>query len=247
MGEDRKPVKFGNERVPTGIPGLDKLIEGGFVKNSSVLVRGDTGTGKTLFCLQYLHYGAKECEEPGVFISFAESNEAIYNHGKKFGWDLEGLAKKNLFGVIRYEPHEVVRIMNEGGGLLGDTVESLGAKRLAIDSLTAYQLFFENQYKANQSVLELFEMLKKWNVTAVVTSELPVTFAHETRDRLGFLTEGIINLYHMRSQSTRVRALEIIKLRDTSHSEKINIFAISKDGIRLLKSVEEVSFDGGEE
>jgi len=234
-----KAAESENGRVPTGIPGLDRLIEGGFVRRSSVLIRGDTGTAKTIFCLQFLYHGAKNMDEPGVLISFAESSDAIFHHGRKFGWDLEGLAKKNMFEVIRYDPHEVVKIMDEGGGLIRDTVESLGARRIAIDSLTAYQLFFENQYKSNQSVLGLFEMLKKWNVTAVVTSELPVSVSHETKDRLGFLTEGIINLYHMRRQSSRIRALEVIKMRDTSHNEEVNLFAITKEGIKVSKGFRE--------
>lgn len=226
-----------HSRVSTGIPGLDDLVEGGLVKNSSVLVRGDTGTAKTIFCLQYLHHGASALNEAGVYISFAESREAVYNHGRKFGWDLEGLTKAGRFEVIRYEPHEVVKIMEEGGGLIRDTVESIGAKRVAIDSLTAYEMFFESQYKANQSVLSLFEMLKKWEVTALVTSELPVSISREARDRLGFLTEGIINLYHVRRHTSRVRALEIIKMRDTSHNEEINLFAIGKKGIKVFRGL----------
>ena len=224
-------------RVPSGIPGLDSLIEGGFVLNSSVLIRGDTGAAKTLFCLQSLHYGAKFLNEPGVYISFAESKEATYNHGWEFGWDFEGLTRKKMFEVIRFEPHEVVKIMEEGGGLIMDTVESIGAKRIAIDSLTAYEMFFENRYKANQSVLSLFELLKKWEVTAMVTAELPVSLNREASDRLGFLTEGIINLYHARRRTTRVRALEIIKMRDTCHDESVNLFTISKSGLKVSKGL----------
>lgn len=170
-----------------------------------------------------------------MFISFAESRDALYNHGAKFGWDLDALTKDDKFEMIRYEPHEVVRIMEEGGGLIRDTVESIGAKRVAIDSLTAYQMFFENKYKANQSVLRLFELLKKWNVTALVTSELPVSLVQESRDRLGFLTEGIINLYHIRQQSSRIRALEVLKMRDTCHNEGINKLVIGKTGLKVLR------------
>jgi len=227
-------------RVPSGIPGLDPLIEGGFVKNSSILVRGDTGAAKTLFCLQYLHHGARFADEPGVYISFAESKEAIYNHGLQFGWDFRGLTKEKKFEVIRYEPHEVVKIMEEGGGLIRDTVESIGAKRITIDSLTAYEMFFENRYKANQSVLSLFELLKKWEVTSLVTAELAVSLNRESSDRLGFLTEGIINLYHARRHTARVRALEIIKMRDTAHDEAVNLFTISKGGLRVFKGLREI-------
>ncbi|MEW6722950.1 MAG: ATPase domain-containing protein [Candidatus Micrarchaeota archaeon] len=232
--------KDGSPRIPTGIPGLDRMLEGGFVRKSSVLVRGSTGTAKTLFSLQFLYHGAIEEEEPGVYISFAESREATYNHGRKFRWELEKLAGKGLFTVIRYDPHEIVKIMEEGGGLVRDTIESLGAKRLAIDSLTAYEMFFESRYKANQSVLSLFELLKRWEVTSVVTSEFPVSPKKEASDRLGFLTDGIINLYHIRMKDSRMRALEIVKMRDTVHSEEVNRFVIEKDGVKVFRGLRKV-------
>ncbi len=225
------------ERIPAGIDGLDNLIEGGFVKNSTIMVRGGTGTGKTIFCLQYLYKGAVDHSEPGVYISFSESEETIYQHGISFCWDIEALVKKNMFVVARYEPHEMVSMVAEGGGSLRDIVESTGAKRIAIDSLTAYRMVFENEYKANESVLELLEMLRKWDVTAVVTSEFPVTPDSEDGGKLGFLTDGLINLYHLREDAHRLRTLEIIKMRDTNHSQSTNLFTIGKDGLKVVKEL----------
>lgn len=224
-------IKDKIERTKTGIYNLDKLSSGGFVKNSTVLVRGDTGTGKTTFCLQYLYRGAKDYGEPGVFISFSESIRAIHQHGIAYNWDLDDLIRKNELVVLRYEPHEVVNIMDQGGGSLRDTVESLGAKRLVIDSLTAYEMVFETPYQANKSILSLFEMLTKWDSTTLVTSEYPVSPQHESGGRLGFLTDGILNLYNIRKRSQRIRALEILKMRDTDHDNKVNLFKISKNGI----------------
>ncbi|MBU0532419.1 hypothetical protein KKB44_02905 [Candidatus Micrarchaeota archaeon] len=223
------------ERVPTGIGGLDKLMEGGFVKNSTIMIRGDTGNGKTLFCLQYLYKGAKDYDEPGVYISFSESTETICQHGTSFGWDLKELIKKDKLAIVRYEPHEIVGIIAQGGGSLRDVVEDMKAKRLVIDSLTAYEMVFENQYRANESVLNLFELLRKWDSTALVTSEVAVTPEHASGGRLGFLTDAIINLYHCRTDSTRKRAMEILKMRDTNHSDYLNEFEIGKNGLKITK------------
>ncbi|MEM4679227.1 MAG: ATPase domain-containing protein, partial [Candidatus Jordarchaeales archaeon] len=60
------------ERVKTGIPGLDEITNGGFVKGTNILVTGGAGTGKTIFCMQFLYYGAKEYDEPGVFVTLEE-------------------------------------------------------------------------------------------------------------------------------------------------------------------------------
>lgn len=223
-------------RIPTGIKGFDELIHGGLVKNSVVLVQGDTGTNKTLFCIEYLYNGAVIYDEPGIFISFSESESAIIQHAKTFGRDLEELKKKKKFAFVKYSPHEIVNVLSEGGGSIRDTIESIGAKRLVIDSLTAYALFFESKYKANESILNLFEMLRDWNTTSLVTAEVSVSIDHRREANLGFLTDGIINMYHFRrgKDSDILRALEIVKMRDTKHNEDINLFEIDKDGIKII-------------
>lgn len=227
------------ERIQSGIPGLDSMLEGGIPKNSITLLCGASGSGKTLLALQYLYNGVMEHDEPGVYISFSESPEAIYQHGRVFGWDLEALAAKNKFAVIRYEPHEVVRIIEEGGGLIRDTVESIGAKRLVIDSLTAYELLFDNEYKRNESILYLFELLRKWGTTALLTSESWVvpnaTTSGAVGDRIGFLTDGIIHLYYIRKRGRQTRALEVIKMRDTTHEVQLRKFELVESGLKICK------------
>lgn len=231
MAKGRRSTVNDVERVASGIPGLDEMIKGGFPRNSSVIVRGGTGTGKTILCLQYLYNGAAEHGESGVFISFAESRKAIHDHGRGFGWDLERLEKRNELAIIRYEPHEVMKVMEEGGGSIRDTIESIGTKRLVIDSISAYEMLFEQRYKANESVLNLFELLRGWNATSLVTAETPLKPSVESKERTGFLSDGILNLYYLRRGDRRVRALEVIKMRDTVHTDQVRMFTIGKNGV----------------
>jgi len=226
------------ERVPTGIDGLDKMIEGGFVNNTTVMLRGGSGTGKTLFCLQYLYHGITKYKQPGVFFSFAETKDSVFRHGRVLGWDFEGLEKKGLFEFVKYEPHEVAKTMEEGGGAIKEMMEAMKAKRLVIDSLTAYSLLFDSKYKQHESILTLFEMLTKASCTTLVTSEVPVTMEYETKGRLGFLTDGIINLYYLRSGTKRIRGLEIIKMRDTTHMDRLSKFSIDKKGVVVSPGVD---------
>ena len=221
------------KRVKTGIRGLDELVGGGFVKNSTVLVRGDTGTAKTLFALSYLYNGAKKYDEPGVFVTLSETEESIIEHGKMFGWDLEKLIEDEMLSIVRFEPHEIANMVREGGGSMYDTIESLEAKRLVIDCLSAYELVFENAYKATISFRDLFEMLKDKEVTSIVTSESSVTPENERREKHGYLTDTIINLYSVRERAKKYRALEVVKMRHTQHDEKINKFSIDKKGIKI--------------
>ncbi len=221
----------GIKRVPTGIEGLDEMIQGGFVERSIVLLSGSAGTGKTIMTLQYLYKGAVEHNEPGVFISFNEQKEAIYTHAKLFGWDLEKLERQGLFAFIRYEPHEVHRILHEGGGTIKDTIDMLGAKRLGVDSLTSYRLMFQDPYKENEALIEFFSLLRKWHLTTLLVAEIGQTDFNRIEDRSVFLSDGVIYTYYIRKEQSRARALEVLKMRDTKHLERICPFVITPKGV----------------
>ena len=66
------------ERISTGTPGLDSLIEGGIPKGSTILVAGNSGTGKTILCSQFIYDGLTTKDENGLYISFGESKEQFY-------------------------------------------------------------------------------------------------------------------------------------------------------------------------
>ncbi|MEK6982261.1 MAG: ATPase domain-containing protein [Candidatus Micrarchaeota archaeon] len=221
------------QRTPSGIPGLDTVTNGGFIKNSVILVRGGTGTCKTTMATQFLVNGSKEVDENSAFISFSETKESVYATAKGFGWDLDKLEKQGKFAFIKYSPYEVEKVVAEGGGTIRDTIEEIGAKRLVIDSLTAYSLLFQNEYRATESILQLFDTLKSWDCTVLVTDEIEVRPQSVSAGRLGFLTDGIMNTYYLRSGNGRVRALEVLKMRYSTHSDKIVPFEINSKGISV--------------
>ena len=145
-----------SDRTPSGIFGLDELIDGGLEKESTTLVMGDAGCGKTTFLSQFLYNGAVQYGEPSVLLSFEEPSASIIKHMGRYGFDFAALEKQELFTSINYRPHEVKKLVDEGGGLIWDTISSIGAKRLAIDSLTSYAMLFESLYQAREAELLLF-------------------------------------------------------------------------------------------
>ena len=72
-------------RVKTGIKGFDELIEGGFPKNSSILVCGGPGCGKTIFASEFIYNGAKKYNEKGMYVSFEQNSDSIKNQARQFG------------------------------------------------------------------------------------------------------------------------------------------------------------------
>lgn len=228
--ESKKPKTI-SQRVATGIPGLDETIENGIIKNSSVLVGGGAGSGKTIFCMQFLVNGIDEFDEPGVFISFEQTPEELLEDFSRFNWGLKKKIEQKKLVILHFTPEEVNKFLESGGGIVRDTIESIGAKRLVIDSLTAFTLLFKNDLTTRKAVLQLFKSMAKWNVTTLVTSEQEPDPENHISTIMEFEVDGVILLYNLRKGDVRERSLEIYKMRATQHSAKIFPMKIEDAGI----------------
>jgi len=213
------------ERVKTGIPGLDKLIQGGFVKGSAVLISGGTGTGKTIFCLQYLWEGLKN-GEPGIYITLEESSDEIKKDALVFGFDFRSYEKDGKFKIIE-------KNVFEDPNLEFFDIEKLKAKRVVIDSVSLLSLVIGDKASLRNRLLELIRSLKKRNTTILLTSER----VGDNLSRLGveeFLVDGVIVLDFTPIGPQAGRSLFIKKMRRTNHSEDIHPIEIGKEGLKVL-------------
>ena len=113
------------ERVATGIKNFDKLIDGGFEKNSINIIGGNSGSGKSIFSTQFLINGMKK-NENCLYITFEEKKEPFYEHMKEFSWDLQKYEDIELFTFLEYTPSKVKAMLEEGGG----AIESVILKKL---------------------------------------------------------------------------------------------------------------------
>src|SRR3989344_2854582 len=98
--------KSDSDRVQTGIAGFDKLAQGGFVRNSLNLVSGGAGSGKSIFCLQFIYNGIQNYNENGLYITFDENEESIRGDAAPFGWNLLDLEKKKRLVVLALQPFD---------------------------------------------------------------------------------------------------------------------------------------------
>ena len=92
------------ERVKTGIPGLDELIEGGFPRGDTILIAGKAGTGKSILATQFIYKGAIEYDEPGVFVTLEEPPHLIKRNMLRFGMDLDALIAKGKISIVDLSP-----------------------------------------------------------------------------------------------------------------------------------------------
>jgi len=227
-------VKFSDKRVKTGIDGLDDVMGGGFEPGSVNLLCGGPGTGKSIFALQFLVNGVEKFDEPGVYITFEESKSNIFKHVAGFGWDLKKLEDQGKLAIIEYTPENVKKLLTEGGGEVDLVVENIKAKRIVIDSLTAFALLFNDGLARMEAFLDLFKLIKRWGCTALLIAEDEQDVKKHNPQGIEFEVDGVILMYNIRKGDVRERALEILKIRGVSHSNRIFPMKITNKGIVLF-------------
>jgi len=220
-------------RVSTGVNGMNALIQGGFVKNSINLLIGGSGCGKSIFSIQFLIEGIKN-KEKVLYITFEEKKKAFYENIKEVGIDLEKLEKLGYFFFLEYTPEKVKTMLEEGGGAIENIVLTKKISRLVIDSITSFELLFDKEIEQREAVLSLFSLLRKWQVTALLTYEgSPFLEKRSTSRVLDFESDAMILLYLLRGKEERGRFIEILKMRGTDHSLHTHAYTISGSGINV--------------
>lgn len=209
------------ERVSTGIKNLDKITGGGFMKNSTNLIVGGSGNGKSIFSLQFLLEGVKRGESV-LYITFEEKKDEFYSNMLGLGWDLEKYEKSGKFFFISYTPQKVRTMLEEGGGEIESIVLTQKIDRIAMDSVTAFVMLFKDQVAMREGTLALFSMLRSWTCTSLLIYERdPLIDEREKSRVLEFETDALIFLYYVREKEKRERYLEVYKMRGTDHSKSI--------------------------
>ena len=225
-------------RCPTGIAGLDEITNGGIPRGRPTLICGGPGCGKTLFGIEFLVRGVAQ-GEPGVLVAFEERPEELAQNVTSLGFDLRRLEKqKKLF--VEYIHIERSEIDETGeydlDGLffrLGDAIDSVGAKRVVLDTLESLFSGFNNEAILRAELRRLFRWLKDRGVTTVITAERGDGAL--TRQGLEeYVSDCVIVLDHRLSDQIATRRLRVVKYRGTSHGTNEYPFLIDKDGIDVL-------------
>ncbi len=227
------------EKAPTGINGLDDITYGGLPKGRPTLVTGSAGSGKTLMSMEFLVKGAQKYYEPGVFMAFEETAEDLTKNFASLGFDLDELETRNKL-VVDYVYIDKSEIEETGEydleGLfirLGLAIDSIGAKRVVLDTLEVLFSGFQNEAILRSELRRLFRWLKEKGVTAIVTGERGE--ASLTRYGLEeYVADCVILLDNRMEKQIATRRLRIIKYRGSRHGTNEYPFMIEKDGISVL-------------
>jgi len=215
------------ERVPTGIKGLDPLIEGGFPQGSLILVAGNAGVGKTIFGAEFLHEGATKFGQKGVYVSFAEGRENFNENMLRLGLDFEKLEESGRIRVL-----DLVTVKEAGMEtvmeIIASEIHSLGAERLVIDSFSALTCAFDAKINVRILIHILSKMIRQAGCTALLVTEIPTGNTQIGFGIEEFVADGILILKRVRIEDRLARKMEMVKLRGTKLEE--NTFFFSLEG-----------------
>ncbi len=216
---------------PSGIAGLDELMEGGFEEGSINLVTGKTGTGKSIFSAQFVYNGAKKYKEKGLYITTGDTMKNIKKQSSKLGWDMDALEKEGMLKVVEVEPYDIEKLLEN----ISVGKEMAQAKRVVIDSVSMFELYMQDPYKIRKNLFSILQKLRDMGKTVVVVAEVPEDSKNLSRTGvIEFMVDSVILLQYLGIAKCK-RSLMIRKMRLTDHSSEIHPFEISTNGIKILK------------
>ncbi len=222
-----------NKRIKTYIKGFDNLIQGGFPRNSNILISGKPGTGKTIFSIQYLINGVRENNEIGIYFSFEEKKEDIIEQAEQFDFNLKNLELKGKIKVISLGIDDINK------GIINDILEIIkntNTKRVVIDSITtlAYLNPKEDQNNIDNLSIKKFlytfisKLKENSNFTTLIISQKD----EEVADSISrYICDGVIDIEYESMGGDFSRNLIINKMRKTKNDEDIHPLEISEKGI----------------
>jgi len=226
------------EKIKTGVSGLDSVLKGGLRKNSSLLLTGAPGTGKTIMALQFIYNGAKEYNQPGLFISTEEGLKDLRKFAKNLGMDITRLEKKGKIILFEKPLFSLKGGISSIKGLI-EVIKRKKIKRVALDSITFFEYLYpkynKNVMEFRRQVLMFLQKMKKADVTFVAVSERSITDLDKLEyDAMDFVFEGFIVLSRIRKGSYFERVLTVSKIRGQDHSLDVYPVKIGTGGLQVL-------------
>ena len=226
-------------KCPTGIQGLDEITGGGLPRGRPTLVCGGAGAGKTLLSIEFVVRGAVTYGEPGVFMSFEETSEELAKNVASLGFDLADLEKQKLLAldfvyVERREIEETGEYDLEGLFIrLGHAIDSVGAKRVVLDTVEALFAGFPNELILRAELAPPLPLAEGQGRHRLITGEQ----GEGTLTRHGleeYVSDCVLLLDHRVVDQIATRRLRFVKYRGSLHGTDEYPFLIDESGFSVL-------------
>lgn len=244
------------ETVPTGVPGLDELMSGGFPRGRVILVLGGPGTGKTVLTAQFLYKGITDFNENGIIVSLDENKNHFISEMKNFGWDFQKAEEEGKFAFIDATRLSRVAMLKEKmmkvetSSLRGKSLEidklieelqgkikEINGKRVIIDSLAALFYRFTDPTERRTAGIDVIEALSDLGVTVLITTELSQLGLDRKISDEEFLVHGVVVMQTFFMSGTTTRGIQVAKMRGVSVNPNLVPYTIDRTGIEVFPSM----------
>ena len=221
-------------RASTGIPGLDGLIQGGLQPGDFVLLVGGIGTGKTIFSSEFAYQGAFALNQPAVYATFEEDVSSLRKNMKKLDMDFQALEDKHKIRLLDLEALEG-RGMGSNLETILSAIDEVKAKRLVIDSLTAFLSGTSGKFDYSFLMHLIYKTLKREGITTIMTVSkfnAPNEYSQGLEE---FVADGVFEIENYLAENMELKTRFMVrKLRGAEHSRKYHTVVFSSKGIEIL-------------
>jgi circadian clock protein KaiC len=228
-----------SDRIQSGIPGLDRLVDGGLSKGNVIILAGRAGTGKSIFGAQFAFYGSLMSGERTVYISFTEDRTKFIRHMKRFGLEIEEMETK---GLMKFVSIPIPQIGQQGKILeeIASIFDEFKPSRAVLDPFSALTI----PITGNKSEQQVFmQALVNKIASYLDCTTLLIAEVSANADQIGsgieeYMVDGIIVLYYLIRGKAKIKAIEIRKMRGTHHSNQAVLLEITDNGIVVDPDIE---------
>jgi circadian clock protein KaiC len=232
----------------TGIQTFDAVLQGGIPENHTVLLAGDSGTGKTLLSMEWLFAAADEGEK-GLYLTLTESvTEAVENiadmqfYQEKDQDAVKFVDLRTTLNILDVEENVSQKDAQELIDAIVQVTRNTEASRVVIDSVTALGYLMEDQSTIRSFIFRLNNALNEHGVTTILTSEVSGD-GYSVFGTEEFISDGIIKLEQTWKAEQNRRRMKVVKMRGREYHADIVPFHITDQGVRPIFYDADLDYD----